>query len=77
MYYHSIFYLDMTSQNDAKFYADPDEATYWQRVKKTWNMLDVTCALASTTDVEKAKKFVQQASKNSRYLLAFLIESCM
>ncbi|OQS04667.1 Mitochondrial Tricarboxylate Carrier (MTC) Family, partial [Thraustotheca clavata] len=43
-----------------RFFADPDEDTYAQRVKKTWEMLDVRCAFASENDVQAAKTIVQE-----------------
>ncbi|OQS00771.1 Mitochondrial Tricarboxylate Carrier (MTC) Family [Achlya hypogyna] len=41
-----------------RFFADPDEATYAQRVKKTWDMLDVRCAFAGAEAVEAARRLV-------------------
>ncbi|RHY46971.1 hypothetical protein DYB34_010366 [Aphanomyces astaci] len=45
-----------------RFLADPDEATYWQRVKKTWEMLDFRTAFATAADVQAAKSVVWSAS---------------
>ncbi|KAF0693120.1 Aste57867_15866 [Aphanomyces stellatus] len=48
-----------------RFLADPDEATYWQRVKKTWDMLDVRTALATAQDVQDAKQIVWSSKNGS------------
>ncbi|ETV64637.1 hypothetical protein, variant [Aphanomyces astaci] len=48
-----------------RFLADPDEATYWQRVKKTWEMLDFRTAFATAADVQAAKSVVWSAKNGA------------
>ncbi|ETV97589.1 hypothetical protein H310_09485 [Aphanomyces invadans] len=57
----------VASAGDAKprFLADPDEATYWQRVKKTWDMLDFRTAFATSQQVQDAKSIVWRAKNGA------------
>jgi hypothetical protein len=56
-------------KNHPRFLADPDEATYWQRVKKTWNMLDVRAAFANDAEIQAAKRIVWSTSTRHNKLL--------
>ncbi|RHZ39923.1 hypothetical protein DYB28_007865, partial [Aphanomyces astaci] len=53
-----------------RFLADPDEATYWQRVKKTWEMLDFRTAFATAADVQAAKSVVLNQTYNALHYYA-------
>ncbi|KDO27049.1 hypothetical protein SPRG_07760 [Saprolegnia parasitica CBS 223.65] len=51
------------SSQQRQFFADPDEATYRQRVMKTWDMLDVRCAFASAEAVDAARRLVEDTRR--------------